>query len=97
MNGSTCQDIKVIPKDVCVFAQTFYYKVERNTKSCTKVLGLSFAQYLCTGIGIAYNIVIERSSEYTVGVPQNSTKEGELYVYRLLFSPKDTCVLLKYV
>ena len=25
--------------------------------------------------------VIERSSEYTVGVPQSSTKEGELHVY----------------
>ena len=29
----------------------------------------SKAQYLCTGFGIAYNFVIERSSEYTVGVP----------------------------
>ena len=28
------------------------------------------------GFGIAYNFLIECSSEYTVGVPQSSTKEG---------------------
>ena len=61
-----------------------------------KELPKLFAQYLCTGFGITYNLVIERSSEYTVGGQQSSTKEGELYVYKLLFSPKYTCVLLKY-
>ena len=64
-------------------ARTFYYKVVRNTESCTQVLGVSFAQYLCTGFGIAYNFVIERSSEYTVGVPQSSTKGGGLYAYNI--------------
>ena len=27
-----------------------------------------FAQYLCTGFGNTYNYILERSSEYTVGV-----------------------------
>ena len=45
-----------------------------------------FAQYLCTGFGNAYNFILERSSEYTVGVPQSSTKKDELYVYKLFFS-----------
>ena len=35
--------------------------------------------YLCTGFGNTYNYVLERSSEYTVGVPQSSTKGGGLY------------------
>ena len=69
-----------------IFARTFQYKVVRITKSSRKVLGVSFAQYLCTGFGNAYNFILERSSEYTVGVPQSSTKEGELYVYKLFFS-----------
>ena len=68
----------------------------RSTKSCTQVLGKREAKYLCTGFGVAHNFLIERSSEYMVGVQQSSTKEGELYVYNLLFSPKYTCALLKY-
>ena len=44
-----------------------------------------FPQYLCTGFGNTYNYVLERSSQYAVGVPQSSTKGGELYVYKLLF------------
>ena len=71
-------------------ARTFQYKVVRITKSCTKVLGVSFAQYLCTGFGNAYNFVLERSSEYTIGVPQSSTKRGVLSVYQLFyFDAKD--------
>ena len=46
---------RLIPKAGASQARTFYYKVVRNTKSCTKVLGA---------------FVIEPSSEYTVGVPQ---------------------------
>ena len=42
-----------------------------------------FAQYLCTGFGNTYNYILERSSEYTVGVPQSSTKGGELYAYNI--------------
>ena len=30
-----------------------------------------------------YNYVLEGSSEYTVGVPQNSTKGGGLYLYNI--------------
>ena len=42
------------------------------------------AQYhLCTGFGNTYTYVIEGSSEYTVGVPQNSTKGGGLYAYNI--------------
>ena len=74
----TAPDVYIVPDpfrctsvdpEAAAQARTFYYKVVRNTKSCTKVLG---------------------------GDPQNSTKEGELYVYNLLFSPEYTCVLLKY-
>ena len=72
-------------------ARTFYYKIVHIAKFSTKVL----AQYLCTEFGNVYNFEIERSSEYTAGVPQ-STKEGELYVYKLFYSPAYTYVLLKY-
>ena len=54
-------------------ARTFQYIVERSTKSRSKVLGVSFAQYLRTGFGTTFNYVLERSSEYTVGVQQSST------------------------
>ena len=73
-----------------VFARTFYYKVVRIIKSCTKVLVKRDAQYLCTGFGNAYNFILERSSEYTIGVQQSSIKRGVLSVYQLFyFDAKD--------
>ena len=49
-------------------------------------LGVSFAQFLCAGFGNTYNYVLERSSEYTVGVSQSSTIGGELYTYNIFFN-----------
>ena len=43
------------------------------------------SQYLCTGFGNTFNYELERSSEYTVGVPQSSTIGGELYAYNIFF------------
>ena len=65
---------------------------------CTSVdpEGTTQARTFCTAFNNAYNFVLERSSKYTVGVPQSSIKEGELCVYKSLFSLVYTCVLLKY-
>ena len=49
-------------------------------------------KFLRTGFCSMYNYnVLERSSEYTVGVRQSSNKEGELYVY-IFFPILQMCV-----
>ena len=67
-------------------ARTFQYIVVRINKYCTQVLGVSFAQLLCTVFGNTYNYVLEHSSEYTVGLSQSSSKKGVLNVYKSFFS-----------
>ena len=58
-----CSDLpRLIPKEGAAEARTFCYKVLRNCKFCTKVLGKREPQYLGTGFGFAYNFVIERTS-----------------------------------
>ena len=54
-----------------------------SSPSLVLLCGTPFAQYLCTGFGNAYNYVLEGSSEYTVGVPQSSTKGDGLYDYNI--------------
>ena len=54
-------------------SRTFQYIVERSTKSRSKALGKRDAQCLRTGFGTTFSYVLERSSEYTLGVQQSST------------------------
>ena len=42
------------------------------------MLGVYFAQYLCTGFGNTSKYVLEGSSEYTIGASQSSTKGAEV-------------------
>ena len=75
--------------------RTLQYIIVGSTKFRSKVLGVSFTQYLRMGFGTSYNYVLERFSEYTVVVPQSSAKGGELCVYSSP-PPFSTCVLLNF-
>ena len=52
----------------------------------TKFYTKAIPYHLCIGFDNTYNYVLERSSEYTLGVSQSSAKEDELCVYKLFFS-----------